>query len=721
MTDDLSEFFQELAKEKKQKKEEFNELVGDLNLDSIFSEVSSLKKESKKKKVEEKKAIKAFEEFLFSEEESVEKEEKAEEAIREWIEDPVEEVVEEPEVESEPEEDLIEKSLGLLAEPEPEQQFATLDDLSKHYKIFIDKIQQQLSTLGGGGEVRLEFLDDVNRDSAKVDGKFLKYDANTGKFIGDDPVAGASEEAQKLVLDVRNNNVGYALTIGTPVYETDYNSGQDRINVEPSAASQSSTMPAKGVIKANLNNNTNGEIIVYGELEGVNTSSFDVADELYVAAAGGLTNTRPSGENDLVQKIAVVLKKSVNGAILVYGAGRTNDVPNKISIAGSITASEFHGDGSNLSGIVTSISSGIATEAVSAGIATFATTAGIASNAYWVKTDVGIHTLSSVGIATTNPQEKLHIHEGDVVIGQDSGNNTGITNHIKFGRVDAPKAAIGFINNLGSGRGDIIFMNNNDGDSSEFDGSDERVRITSSGLVGIGTSSPDQELEVFSDAFTAIRIKSSRTELTDQIGGVGFSTSSDQVATINSLVDGTIVFKNTTSDTERARITSSGNIEVADGNLVFSTSGTGINLGNDTLDQYDEGSFTPTYQTADDNISNVNYDAQTGHYTRIGNMCYFIMRLRTSSIGNVGSGVIEVHGLPFTHVNNASNRAVVLLTTSGWTDGNAPTLGFFYQNTNTFKLTQKSASQDPTNLPSSVLNTSGNKNEIRVTGMYRCL
>ena len=196
MTDDLSEFFQELAKEKKQKKEEFNELVGDLNLDSIFSEVSSLKKESKKKKVEEKKAIKAFEEFLFSEEESVEKEEKAEEAIREWIEDPVEEIVEEPEVESEPEEDLIEKSLGLLAEPEPEQQFATLDDLSNHYKIFIDRIQQQLSTLGGGGEVRLEFLDDVDRDSAKVNGRFLKYNSSTGKWIGANVSGGGGGDSE---------------------------------------------------------------------------------------------------------------------------------------------------------------------------------------------------------------------------------------------------------------------------------------------------------------------------------------------------------------------------------------------------------------------------------------------------------------------------------------------------------------------------------------------
>ena len=71
-----------------------------------------------------------------------------------------------------------------------DQKFATLDDLSKHYSLFVNRIQQQLSSLGGGGETRLEFLDDVDRDSAKVDGKFLKYDSATGKFIGADASGG---------------------------------------------------------------------------------------------------------------------------------------------------------------------------------------------------------------------------------------------------------------------------------------------------------------------------------------------------------------------------------------------------------------------------------------------------------------------------------------------------------------------------------------------------
>ena len=83
---------------------------------------------------------------------------------------------------------------GLLNEPpdvknsDPltplDQNFVTLDQLKEHYRLFISRIQQQLSTLGGGGETRLEFLDDVDRNSVKVDGKVLAYNATTGKWIG---------------------------------------------------------------------------------------------------------------------------------------------------------------------------------------------------------------------------------------------------------------------------------------------------------------------------------------------------------------------------------------------------------------------------------------------------------------------------------------------------------------------------------------------------------
>ena len=65
---------------------------------------------------------------------------------------------------------LIEKSLGLLSEPtevnhqdDPitpiNQNFVTLDQLNKHYNVFLSRIQQQLSTLGGGGETNLTYMD----------------------------------------------------------------------------------------------------------------------------------------------------------------------------------------------------------------------------------------------------------------------------------------------------------------------------------------------------------------------------------------------------------------------------------------------------------------------------------------------------------------------------------------------------------------------------------
>ena len=62
-----------------------------------------------------------------------------------------------------------------------DQKFATLDDLSKHYKLFVNRIQQQLSTVGGGGETKLQYLDDITGIATNLsayDGLFLKVDTS---------------------------------------------------------------------------------------------------------------------------------------------------------------------------------------------------------------------------------------------------------------------------------------------------------------------------------------------------------------------------------------------------------------------------------------------------------------------------------------------------------------------------------------------------------------
>jgi hypothetical protein len=112
---------------------------------------------------------------------------------------------------------------GLLNEPpqiktsDPltplDQNFVTLDQLQNHYRTFINRIQQQLSTLGGGGETRLEFLDDVDRDSAKTDGYVLSYQASTGKFIGTEISVGSASQWVSTTVGIHTlSNVGIGTT-----------------------------------------------------------------------------------------------------------------------------------------------------------------------------------------------------------------------------------------------------------------------------------------------------------------------------------------------------------------------------------------------------------------------------------------------------------------------------------------------------------------------------
>ena len=238
MSQDLNDFFKLLAEDKKKKKEEFHSVVGDLGLDSLFGEfaalkkkekekkveeqkkeesiigeitldtlfdeVANLKKETKKKKVQEQKTVKAFEKWLYSET-TKEQEQIIEDVIEESL-DEVLEVLEDHK--EEPKEELIEKSLGLLAEPSDikqqqdpitplDQKFATLDDLQKHYSTFLSRIQQQLSTVGGGGETKLRYLDDIvgiATNSGAYNNKFLQWNSTTNQaeFVDPNDVGGTT-------------------------------------------------------------------------------------------------------------------------------------------------------------------------------------------------------------------------------------------------------------------------------------------------------------------------------------------------------------------------------------------------------------------------------------------------------------------------------------------------------------------------------------------------
>jgi predicted DNA binding CopG/RHH family protein len=88
--------------------------------------------------------------------------------------------------------------------------------LRKEFDNFRSLIAQQIASSqmsgAGGGEVRLEFMDDVDRTTAKVDGKFLKYQSSTGKFIGAD--AGVTnEQLQDVVGAMISSNTESGITV----------------------------------------------------------------------------------------------------------------------------------------------------------------------------------------------------------------------------------------------------------------------------------------------------------------------------------------------------------------------------------------------------------------------------------------------------------------------------------------------------------------------------
>lgn len=125
------------------------------------------------------------------------------------------------------------------------------------------------------------------------------------------------------------NTTGSGISAGTPVYVSGYFSNNGKALIAPAAANDPSKMPAIGILASALSDDEEGHVHIFGLSAGLNTSSFNVGQTVYVSPSGGLTNSRPSGLNELVQNIGRVLRSDASqGRVLVLGPGRTNDTPN---------------------------------------------------------------------------------------------------------------------------------------------------------------------------------------------------------------------------------------------------------------------------------------------------------------------------------------------------------------------------------------------------------
>jgi hypothetical protein len=88
-----------------------------------------------------------------------------------------------------------------------DQNFATLEDLSNHYKIFINRIQTQLSAMGGGGAGYVKDLSDVDITGITTD-SVLSYDYSNSKWIASKTLSGIGKTTLLTLNDVNPDDLG---------------------------------------------------------------------------------------------------------------------------------------------------------------------------------------------------------------------------------------------------------------------------------------------------------------------------------------------------------------------------------------------------------------------------------------------------------------------------------------------------------------------------------
>ena len=90
-----------------------------------------------------------------------------------------------------------------------------LEDLKGFKKNISASVSRKNLSSGssGSGEVRLEFLDDVQRSTAKVNGKFLKYDSSLKKFVGADASGSSTSTIEANTVMILNPDSYHLYTV----------------------------------------------------------------------------------------------------------------------------------------------------------------------------------------------------------------------------------------------------------------------------------------------------------------------------------------------------------------------------------------------------------------------------------------------------------------------------------------------------------------------------
>jgi hypothetical protein len=139
-----------------------------------------------------------------------------------------------------------------------------------------------------------------------------------------------------------------------------------------------------------------------------------------------------------------------------------------------------------------------------------------------------------------------------------------------------------------------------------------------------------------------------------------------------------------------------------------STSATGVGIAfpatqsqsNDvnTLDDYEEGTWTPTLSGA---FSSLTYSSQQGRYIKIGSFVYATFFVQINAVSG-GSGNMSLGGAPFASASSGPNPGGYVSLVNGWTTNNPSTFDCGGSGSTDYNIFYRSTSNGvTTSLPSS--------------------
>jgi hypothetical protein len=148
------------------------------------------------------------------------------------------------------------------------------------------------------------------------------------------------------------------------------------------------------------------------------------------------------------------------------------------------------------------------------------------------------------------------------------------------------------------------------------------------------------------------------------------------LAVTGTLAAGATTVTGTLSATTGAAV---GGATAGAGGLAFPATAVAVADAN-TLDDYEEGTWTPTIVRESTALGAVTYTAQDGKYTKIGRVVYITCSVAWSNIASAGAGANRIDGLPFSSGVSQTNGGATFYSSDGIAT-NPVLAGLFYNST----------------------------------------